>query len=81
MHIRKDYYICDRCKSEMQPNEINPVIIPIECGYQIRNAETFRIELCNGCCRELQNVIRKHFHHWSYSRYKNLVDEEENEDE
>lgn len=81
MHIQKDYYICDCCKSETPSNEIKPVIIPIECGYKIRNAESFRIELCNDCYRELQNVIRKHFHHWSYSRFDDLVDEEENEDE
>lgn len=81
MHIQKDYYICDCCKSEIPRNQIKTAVVPIECGYQIRNAETFRIELCNDCYRELQNVIRKHFHHWSYSRNNNLIDEEENEDE
>lgn len=82
MHIKKDYYICDHCKSEIPSNQKPKVVaLPVECEFKINNARVFRIELCNDCYKELQNVIRKHFHHWSYSRNENLVDEEENEDE
>ena len=82
MHIQKDYYICDHCKSEIPPNKIKVVGIPIEYELETRRTgKTFKIELCNDCYKELLHVIRKHFHQWSYSYYGELVDEEENEDE
>lgn len=82
MHIQKDYYICDHCKSEIPPHLMKVVALPVECGFRLDGpARVYRVELCNDCYKELLHVIRRHFHQWSYSYRDELVDEEENEDE
>ncbi len=82
MHIQKDYYICDHCKSEIPRDQIKVVGIPIEYELETRRTgKTFKIELCKDCYEELLHVIRKHFHRWSYSYHGELIDEEEKEDE
>lgn len=83
MHIQKDYYICDHCKSEIPSNQrVKIVALPVECGFRLDGpARACRVELCNDCYKELLHVIRKHFHQWSYSQHDSLIDEEENEDE
>lgn len=82
MHIQKDYYICDHCKSEIPPNQIKVVGIPIEYELEKRRiVKTVRIDLCKDCQEELLHVIRKHFHRFYYSYDGKLTDEEENEDE
>ena len=82
MHIQKDYYICDHCKSEIPSNQIKVVGSPVEDELETRRTvKTVRIELCKDCYEELLHVIRKHFHRFCYSYDGKLVDEEENEDE
>ena len=45
MHIQKDYYICDHCKSEIPPNQRNVVGIPIEYELEkCRMAKIVRID-------------------------------------
>ena len=82
MHIQKDYYICDHCKSEIPPNQIKTVCIPIEYELEKRViTRIIRIDLCKDCNEEFLHVIRRHFHRFRYSYDGQLIDEEENEDE
>ena len=57
MHIQKDYYICDHCKSEIPRDQIKVVGIPIEYELETRRTgKTFKIELCKDCYEELSSI-------------------------
>lgn len=82
MHIQKDYYICDHCKSEIPPNQIRVVSIPVEDELETRRTvKTVKIELCKDCSEKLLHLIRNRFHRFHCSYDGKLIDEEENEDE
>ena len=82
MHIQKDYYICDHCKSEIPDNAVREVTIPVEekCQHTHKTVP-MKLDLCKECRDELTHVIAKHFHRFSYSYILGYVDEEGNEDE
>lgn len=82
MHIQKDYYICDHCKSELSMDAVKTVTVPVGLvNSSLTKMAIVKLDLCEECCDELLHVIRRHFHQFCYSQNGCLVDEEEGEDE
>jgi len=56
----KTHYYCDKCGKEVDKKQLYKVLIHVvRADLNEMDGDSNRIELCEDCLRELENVVKK----------------------